>query len=820
VCLLTLNPDVFIHLKNQTVMNLKYLVSIISFIGMAKNGNAQFTIMGNVKDNSTQENLSGVSVYISDLKTGVTTDDKGNYKINSPKKGTYHLEIGLVGYKSKIERIFINRDTTVNLALNASVAELNEVVVTAVTRATELKRSPIIIKTLDKNTLNQNSATNLIDGLKNVAGINQITTGAAISKPIIRGLGYNRVISLYNGIRQEGQQWGDEHGIEIDEFAVDKIEIVKGPGSLMYGSDGIAGVINFISPKAPNLGEVKTQFLSNYQTNNNAFGHSLSNAGNKNGFQWSGRLSHKIAGNYQNSYDGKVYNSGYKEYDGNLFLGINKKWGHSHWQINSFNNTLNLVEGERDSTGKFVFLSPDGNEKTANVDDLGGYKTGFPHQKVNHLSVSSNNYFILNNGTINVNLGFQNNQRREFGDAVKPNDVALHFDLNTFNYNLRYNLAAQNGWETSVGLGGMYQDNTNRGLEFLIPAYNLMDAGAFIFTQKTFNEKLILAGGLRFDNRKMNSKALILDSLGAPTTNTNPLTEIKFDPIDQNYNGISGSVGLSYLMDKTSTLKFNMSRGFRAPNISELASNGRHEGTFRYEIGTPNLKSETSHQIDLAYFKNAEHLTFEFTPFVNFISNYIFTEKLTDANGNEIIKDPSDPAPAYQFTQGNATLWGGEIYTDFHPHPLDWLHIENALSFVQATQSNQSDSTKYLPFIPAPKYRGELKAEFKKWGKNISNGYIKFAVDYYFKQNNFYSAYNTETATPAYTLLSVGVGANIKAFGKKDFASLFINAENLADVSYQSHLSRLKYAPENVATGRMGVFNMGRNVSVKLIVNL
>jgi iron complex outermembrane recepter protein len=820
VCLLTLNPVVFIHLKNQTVMNFKYFISIIALIAAIQDGVAQIIVSGNIKDALNQENLIGVSVYISELKMGVRTDEKGNYAFSPINKGIYHLEISLVGYKSQIERIVINQDTALNVALNASVAELNEVVVTAVTRATELKRSPIIIKTLDKNTLNQNSATNLIDGLKNVAGINQITTGAAISKPIIRGLGYNRVISLYNGIRQEGQQWGDEHGIEIDEFAVDKIEIVKGPGSLMYGSDGIAGVINFISPKAPNLGEVKTQFLSNYQTNNNALGYSLSNAGNKNGLQWLGRLSHKIAGNYQNSYDGKVYNSGYKEFDGNLSLGINKKWGHSHWQINSFNNTLNLVEGERDSTGKFVFLTPNGNEKTANVDDLSGYKTGFPHQKVNHLSVSSNNYFILNNGTINVDLGFQNNQRREFGDVTNPNDVALHFDLNTFNYNLRYNLAAQNGWETSVGLGGMYQDNTNRGLEFLIPAYNLMDVGAFVFTQKTFNEKLILAGGLRFDNRKMNSKALILDSLGAPTTNTNPLTEIKFDPIDQNYNGISGSIGLSYLMDKTSTLKFNVSQGFRAPNISELASNGRHEGTFRYEIGTPNLKSETSHQIDLAYFKNAEHLTFEFTPFVNFISNYIFTEKLTDANGNEIIKDPSDPAPAYQFTQGNATLWGGEIYTDFHPHPLDWLHIENALSFVQATQSNQSDSTKYLPFIPAPKYRGELKAEFKKWGKNISNGYIKFAVDYYFKQNNFYSAYNTETATPAYALMSIGVGANLKAFGKKDFASLFINAENLADVSYQSHLSRLKYAPENVATGRMGVFNMGRNVSVKLILNL
>jgi iron complex outermembrane recepter protein len=801
-------------------MNLRYFMSIVALVCATQNSIAQFIIKGNIKDNLTQNDLSGASIYISDIKTGMNTDNEGDFKISNIKKGIYLLEISLVGYKSKIERIVVNKDTTINIALNASVAELNEVVVTAMTHATELKRSPIIIKVLDKNALNQNSATNLIDGLKNIAGINQITTGAAISKPIIRGLGYNRVLTLYNGIRQEGQQWGDEHGVEIDEYAVDKIEIVKGPGSLMYGSDGIAGVINFISPKAPNLGQIKTQFLSNYQTNNNALGYSLSNAGNKNGLQWAGRLSQKVAGNYQNSYDGKVHNSGYKELNGNLFLGINKKWGHTHWQINSFNNTLNLVEGERDSLGKFMFLTPQGNEKTANDTDLSGYKTGFPHQKVNHLSVSANNYFILNKGTINVDLGFQNNQRREFGDVTNPNNTALFFDLNTFNYNMRYNLAAQNGWETSIGVGGMFQNNTNRGLEFLIPAYNLWDAGAFVFTQKTFKDKLIVAGGLRFDNRKMKANELILDSLGLPTTSQNAGTETKFEPVKQNYDGVSGSIGLSYLIDKTSTLKFNVSRGFRAPNISEIASNGRHEGTFRYEIGTPNLKSEISHQIDLAYFKDTEHLTFEFTPFVNLISNYIFTEKLIDANGNEVIKDPNDPAPAYQFKQGNATLTGGEIYLDFHPHPLDWLHIENAFSYVQAVQSNQRDSTKYLPFIPAAKYRGELKAEWKQLGKNISNGYIKFAVDHYFKQNNFYSAYNTETATPAYTLLSVGVGANIKALGKKDCMSIFISAENLADVSYQSHLSRLKYAPENVATGRMGVFNMGRNVSVKLILNL
>jgi iron complex outermembrane recepter protein len=801
-------------------MNLNYIITLVALVFATQLSIAQNKISGQVKDAKTNETLTGATVYISDLKSGVSTNNNGDFEIENIKTGNYLIEISLVGYNNYVQKIYLTKDTELSIALNPSVSELNEVVITAVTRSTELKRSPVIIKAIDKNSLHQNSATNLIDALKNVPGVNQISTGVAIAKPIIRGLGYNRVIALYNGIRQEGQQWGDEHGIEIDEYDIDRIEIVKGPGSLMYGSDGIAGVLNFLSPKAPHLGEIKSQLLTNHQSNNNLIGYSFSNAGNKNGVQWLGRFSNKYAGNYENKYDGKVYNSGFKEYDGSLFLGINKNWGHSHFNFSTYNTALNLVEGERDSTGKFIVALADGTEQTATDSDLKGYKIGFPHQEINHFRVSSNHYFILNKGTVNVDFAFQNNQRKEFGDVANPKDMALYFYLNTFNYNVRYNFAEKNGWETSIGLGGMHQNNTNKGLEFLIPAYNLLDAGAFLFTQKTFNKNLTVSGGLRFDNRVMNVKELRLDSLGVPTTSQDATSNLKFNAFKQNYSGISGSLGLSYLINTTSTLKFNASRGFRAPTIAELASNGRHEGAFRYEIGNQNLKSEISHQFDVAYFLNSEHITLEVTPFTNFISNYIYFEKMKDALGNDIIPDPSDPVPAFKFVQSNATLLGGELYLDIHPHPLDWLHIENSFSFVQATQGNQSDSTKYLPFIPAPKYRGELKAQFKKTGDALTNTYIKFGIDHYFKQDKVFSAYGTETQTPSYTLLSAGIGGNIKAFKKKDAMSVYISAENLAHVSYQSHLSRLKYAPENLATGRVGVYNMGRNISLKLIFNL
>jgi iron complex outermembrane receptor protein len=162
---------------------------------------------------------------------------------------------------------------------------------------------------------------------------------------------------------------------------------------------------------------------------------------------------------------------------------------------------------------------------------------------------------------------------------------------------------------------------------------------------------------------------------------------------------------------------------------------------------------------------------------------------------------------------------GGEVTIDIHPHPLDWLHFENSFAYVGATQKDQPDSTKYLPLIPPAKWSSELRATAKALGKNISNAYLMIELENYWKQNRYFAAYGTETATPGYALLNVGMGADITSKGRT-LCSLYINANNLADIAYQSHLSRLKYAEVNNVTGRAGVYNMGRNFSVKLMIPL
>jgi iron complex outermembrane receptor protein len=263
-----------------------------------------------------------------------------------------------------------------------------------------------------------------------------------------------------------------------------------------------------------------------------------------------------------------------------------------------------------------------------------------------------------------------------------------------------------------------------------------------------------------------------------------------------------------------------VARGFRTPNIAELGSNGVHEGTFRYEVGNRDLRSETSLQADAGITIYGDHGHLQIEAFSNQINNYIYLQKLLTIGGTDSVIDAGDPAPAFKFIQGDAHLYGGEISSDIHPHPLDWLHFENSIAIVRAVQKGQPDSMRYLPFIPVPKFRSELKAEMKRKTKFLRNGYARVQWEYNAEQDQFYSAFGTETYTPAYSLLNAGLGGDIINSKERTLFSLYCAANNLLDVNYQSHLSRLKYAPVNPLTGRQGVFNMGRNFSVKVVVPL
>lgn len=776
------------------------------------------TLKGKITDKASHNALPGATIYLPDLHVGASADAQGNYTIKNLPKGKFVVEIHYIGYAAYSASININGATTQDFELSETLIEKNEVVVTGVNLATSVKQTAAPISVIRRDYLDQHISTNIIDAIAKIPGVNQLTTGPAISKPYIRGLGYNRVVVIGDGIRQEGQQWGDEHGIEIDDYNVGKIEVLKGPASLVYGSDALAGVVNIVPPAVLPEGRIKGNVAANYLTNNGQVSYHADLGGNQNGFSWSVYGTQKFAHDYKNKYDGYVFNSRFNNTNYGASIGLNKQWGYSRLSYTSFNQNLGLVEGDRDSLGRFIKLANvNGNEEEVTADNFKSYSMNVPKQKINHQKIVwDNNLYLHNGGRLGITLGYQYNQRQEFGNVLAPDEPELHLQLKTFNYNVKYFFPEMAGWQTTVGVNGMQQNNKISGDEFLIPAYDLFDFGVFAITRKTFN-KLTLSGGARFDTRSLNAKALRLDDGGAPVGEGG---SVKFGSFDRNFSNVSGSIGLSYEASDKVVLKVNAARGFRAPNIAELAANGVHEGTIKYEYGNQDLKPEVSTQVDGGVEFNTEHVSLGANVFYNHITDFIFSRKLLNTAGTDSIPavDNDEGYAAFKYQQTTANLYGGELMLDIHPHPVDWLHFENTFSYVRATAANATDSTKYLPNIPSGRWLSELRGNFKKVGGPLRNAYAGVQMDMNLKQNNVFSAYETETPTSGYTLLNANLGADIVNKNNKTLFSLHLAVNNIGDVAYQSHLSRLKYAPVNDLTGRSGVFNMGRTFSVKVAV--
>lgn len=778
--------------------------------------------------------LSGTSVYISDLKKGSVADANGNYTINNISSGTYLVEIKYIGYKTILQNIYFNENKMQDFSMVISVTEENEIVVTGSSRATSIRRNPIPIVSINKQFLQQNLTTNIIDAIARVPGISEVTTGPNVSKPFIRGLGFNRILTLYDGVRLEGQQWGDEHGIEVDQNAVEKVEVVKGPASLIYGSDAVAGVVNLIPANPPAQGKIIGNILTEYQTNNRLIENSASIAGHTHDYTWGGTLTHKMATNYKDKYDGRVYNTGFAETDVSANVGVSKNWGYSRLGLSLFNDLQEIPDGSRDSaTRKFTkqITEEDDYRPIVSEKELSAYKISDLHQHVQHFSMYNTNSFLIGNGRLALNLAFQKSIRREYShpEVQLP---GLYLKLNTYSYDAKYYFRESKGFSLTAGLNGMYQDNNvDEGTEFIIPSYRQFDLGPFVYAKKTFGN-LEIAGGIRYDVRNFSNDGLYTATnpdngfdkvvTGADTSGA----QHPFSSYRHTFSGGSGSLGLSYRVNDQFSVKANIGRGYRAPNISEISANGVHPGTGMYQIGNLDFKPEFNWQEDLGIEFNSTHVTINADVFNNDIQNYIYNQKLITTSGADSVIVPGNQT--FKFVAARANLYGGELSVDIHPHPWDWLHFENSLSVVYATnkgvpgEGKISDSAKYLPFIPPLHTISELRANIKKAGNHFANAFVKMQFEIYAAQNRVYLENGTETPTPGYQLLNAGFGTDILNKKGKPFLNVSFMGNNLMNVAYQSGLSRLKYFepyPGNF-TGHDGIYNMGRNFSVRVNVPL
>jgi len=797
-------------------------------------------IHGTVTDKKDGNPIVGATISIPDLKIGVAADSNGKYAINGLPRGVYLLQITAVGYGTFSQRVDFNKTSVLDVQLALSTMESNEIVVTGVSKATLLKRAPIPIVAVGKSYIDQHSASgNVIDEVANLPGVSAVTTGPNISKPFIHGLGYNRVVTLEDGIRQEGQQWGDEHGIEVDQNSIDRIEIIKGPASLSYGSDAIGGVVNLITPPPVPDGKILGYASGTYGTNNGLISGTMRLQGNNNGLVWGTQISQKIAKDYQDQHDGRVWATNFNEKDARAMIGVNKSWGYSYLNASIFDDLQAIPDGSRDSlTRKFTKQITDSDTYRPIVpeSELNSYGIPVLHQHVQLYRVYDNSNFAIGKGTLAVNLGWQYSHRREYTHPQDASTPGLNLELHTYTYDFKYNFTIGNDVETTVGVNGMYQVNAlGYSTDFPIPAYHQFDIGPFVVLKKSFGN-LDISGGGRVDSRSFSGQAAYIDTVKAyyPTlyTGSNPLgtpnVVQQFTALHKDFSGFSGSAGATYNFSNSFLAKANIARGFRAPSIAELSANGPDPGSQIYHVGNSDFKPEFSVQEDVGVALTLPKVSASASVFDNNIQNYIFQEQILDANGNpERVNPDGTPNPNGQYSkftyvQSKARIDGAEFYLDIHP--VSWLHFENALTLTYGTNlSNKGhapDSLKYLPFIPPPHTHSELRGTYAKGFGRWKNAYAFLGFDHFNAQNRFFSAYGTETYTPGYNLLSAGFGVNLVNAAGKKLVELFVEGTNLANVNYQSNMSRLKYFDNPVVPPgvRPGIFNMGRNVSFKVVV--
>lgn len=729
----------------------------ILFIGLSLFAHAQQKISG-IITNTQNEPLFNVEVYIEDLHKGTSTNEEGYYQLQNLPNTPIKITVAFIGFTTETKIISLqNKETTLNFSLEEAVFKMDEIIVST---AFNKLQSQNVMKVEHESikSLQQKGTSTLIEGLATIPGVSQVSTGTSIGKPVIRGLSGNRVLVYSQGVRIENQQFGDEHGLGLNDAGIQSVEVIKGPASLLYGSDALGGVLYFNPEKFAEANTLSSNFEQKLFSNTLGSNSSLSLKTSSENWKFIGRGSYNTHSDYKVSDGNRVTNTRYNETDFKAGIG---------YQNSKISSVLRYNYNKLD-----LGIPEDGvAEQTKSK------KTTYPKQGVYNNLLSLNNIFFFQNSKLAIDLGYIANDRSEFEDSEI---TVLHMKLNTFNYNAKFHFPKFGKIESIVGIQGMHQTNKNFGEEYLIPNAVTNDIG--VFGTGNYEWRLnVLQAGLRFDNRTISTNQYGIAG-----------EEGSFEAIDKAYNSFNASLGYKTSISDDLILRMNFASGFRAPNLAELSSNGVHEGTNRYEIGNSNLKTERNVQsdINLEYYTN--HFEFFINGFYNHINNYIYTSPTGE------IQDTND---VYSYIQNNAKLYGGEIGVHFHPHPLDWLHLESSFETVTGEKQNGD----YLPLIPANNSNNTIRTEFdiQNW---LTDGFASINVSSTFNQNN---VSGFETASPSYSLVNIGFGGTLK-IGKTIF-NFNLNATNVFDKSYISHLSRLKTDDIN---------NIGRNLILGLNLNI
>ncbi|HZJ60958.1 MAG TPA: TonB-dependent receptor, partial [Chitinophagaceae bacterium] len=625
-----------------------------------------------------------------------------------------------------------------------TIPVMKEVVVSGI-RTSLVKETSFNIQSLSIGKIRQSGALNISDALSKLPGISQLTTGPAISKPVVRGLYGNRVLAVLSGLKFDNQQWQDEHGLGLNDIGIDRIEVIKGPASLLYGSEAIGGILNIIEEVSNRPGEKNGEV--NVGLFSNTYGLSV-DGGIRSGSEkknWSVRAGLNSNADYSDGDNNRIQNSRFTGYYLKGSYGfIKNKWT----SVNHFMSSLD----------NFGFITGD-NSNSFLYDGRWSRSMKGPHHTVFVNVLSSQNKINLKKSSLDVNLGFQSNLRLEDeGD----NHISLNMLLSTFLWHIMWNKQLNSTTELVLSNNSQFENNTNYGSRIIIPDANMIESGFSGFIKSKTGE-LVLETGIGISLRNIHT-------FETPGVNT---PDKSIAPFNKTLPSVNGSVGLAWNPNNSWNLKTNIGTGFRSGNLAELSSDGLHEGTLRYEIGDPNLKIEQNINSEVSINYSSRYFQISVAAYLNHFLNYIYLAPTgTQYLGFDV----------FRYKQFDVNLYGSESMLAVNFPFYERLRFETNFSVVTG---RLSDGT-YLPFIPPAKWTQQLQFRFEN-GKRLSNVSFFVISEEHFVQDH---PAEFETPTDAYWLLNAGIHGNWQT--KSRTLVFSVTGNNLFNRNYYDHLSRFK----------------------------
>lgn len=664
---------------------------------------------------------------------------------------------------------------------------LEEVVVRGdATERQALMKSAQTVVSVGQEFIETHLGGSLMQSLEHIPGVKAMTIGSGESKPAIRGLGFNRMAVTENGIKHEGQQWGEDHGLEISQMDIDRVEIVKGPSALLVGSDAIGGILGVFSDHVPERSfEGKAQLTA--RSNNALVGGSLRLGGmGRKGFYYRLALSgsdyadYRVPADYIEYYSYRIplyrqrlRNTAGRELDGSATLG--------YWS-ERFSTSLRVS----DTDGKSgFFANAHGLEvRLSEIDyDASSRDVDLPYHTVNHIKVQSHTELHLERWNLFADLGWQNNRRAEYSEPVshgympKPgSSLERLFQKNTLTALLSVKTLMGNSHNLAFGLSSEYQDNRRDGWGFIIPDFRNFTAGGYAFDRWYLSDRLILSGGLRYD-----------------WTRTHIFSYTDWYPANGQYkqrsadrilvfNSMTWSVGVNYAMGPL-ILKANIGKGFRTPIPKELGTDGVNYHIFRYERGNANLEPEVSYQADGSVNYQSDRLSVQLDAYISYFGNYIYMNPTAEYY---------EGLQVYEYEQARVLRWGVEAQVR-----MCWIpqfETELAAEYLYARQASGPKKGYALPF--SQPWNATLTLKFKPVGES----HVSLTGRYVGRQAEIVPP---EKPTDGYFVLNASAGHCFHFKGHKAL-TLGVQVQNLLDRCYYDHTSYYRL---------IGVPEAGRNIS-------